>query len=100
MCLGLELIGAVVVVVGVGVGVGVEIVAAVPLVRPLVLVPVVVVPVLAVVHAPHHQTATYPPLTHKQIHEMGDTTTTETASTEAARAAGMQMLVDKMACRA
>lgn len=58
------------------------------------------VPVVVLVLAPHHQTETYPPPTHKQTHETGDTTMTETASTEAARDAGMQMLVDKMAYRA
>lgn len=66
-----------------------------PLVRPLVLVLVTVV-----VLVQHHQTVTYPPQTHKQTHETGDTITTEIASTEAVRVVGMQMLVDRMACRA
>jgi len=66
------------------------------LVLPLTVPVVVQVPV----PVPHDQTQTYLPPTHKQTHEADNTTTTKTASTVAARAAGMQTLVDKMACHA
>lgn len=90
-CLYLRLIGFVVV--------------GVVLMRSLVLVlavAVAVVPVLVavVVPVPHGRIGTYPPPTHRQTHETDNTTTTETASIAAARVAEMQMLVDKMVCRA